>query len=97
MAQLVKNPPAVRETWVLSLGWEDPLEKSQIDDKNCPILLYANPGIQVIIILTKHKVVYKDIAVPRIEKIDPKRDKPSFILFPICLKYFNRLIKSIFY
>ena len=27
MAQLVKNPPAVRETWVQSLGWEDPLEK----------------------------------------------------------------------
>ena len=27
VAQLVKNPPAVRETWVQSLGWEDPLEK----------------------------------------------------------------------
>ena len=27
MAQLVKNPPAMRETWVWSLGWEDPLEK----------------------------------------------------------------------
>ena len=27
VAQLVKNPPAVRETWVCSPGWEDPLEK----------------------------------------------------------------------
>ena len=27
VAQLVKNPPAVWETWVRSLGWEDPLEK----------------------------------------------------------------------
>ena len=27
MAQLVKNPPAMRETWVRPLGWEDPLEK----------------------------------------------------------------------
>ena len=27
VAQLVKNPPAVWETWVPSLGWEDPLEK----------------------------------------------------------------------
>ena len=27
MAQLLKNLPAVQETWVLSLGWEDPLEK----------------------------------------------------------------------
>ena len=26
MAQLVKNLPAMRETWVQSLGWEDPLE-----------------------------------------------------------------------
>jgi len=27
VAQLVKNVPAMRETWVPSLGWEDPLEK----------------------------------------------------------------------
>ena len=27
MAQLVKNSFAMRETWVRSLGWEDPLEK----------------------------------------------------------------------
>ena len=24
VAQMVKNPPAVQETWVPSLGWEDP-------------------------------------------------------------------------
>ena len=29
MAQLVKNPPAVQETWVQSLGWEDHLEKGK--------------------------------------------------------------------
>ena len=28
-AQLVKNPPAMRETWVQSLDWEDPLEKGK--------------------------------------------------------------------
>ena len=27
VAQLEKNVPAMRETWVRSLGWEDPLEK----------------------------------------------------------------------
>ena len=27
--QLVKNPPAMRETWVRSLGWEDTLEKEK--------------------------------------------------------------------
>ena len=30
VAQLVKDPPAMWETWVLSLGWEDPLEKEMI-------------------------------------------------------------------
>ena len=29
VAQLVKNLPAVRETWVRSFGWEDPLEKGK--------------------------------------------------------------------
>ena len=27
MAQIVKNPPAMQETWIQSLGWEDPLEE----------------------------------------------------------------------
>ena len=29
VAQQVKNPPAMLETWVPSLGWEDPLEKGK--------------------------------------------------------------------
>ena len=29
IAQLVKNPPAMWETWVRSLGWEDTLEKGK--------------------------------------------------------------------
>ena len=28
IAQTVKNPPAMQETWVQSLGWENPLEES---------------------------------------------------------------------
>ena len=27
VTQMVKNPPAMQETWVRSLGWEDPLEE----------------------------------------------------------------------
>ena len=27
MAQMVKNPPAMQETWVRSLGWDDTLEE----------------------------------------------------------------------
>ena len=29
VAELVKNLPAMQETWVQSLGWEDPLEKGK--------------------------------------------------------------------
>ena len=29
VAQMVKNPPAMQETWVRSLGWEDLLEKGK--------------------------------------------------------------------
>ena len=29
MAQLVRNPPVMQETWVQSLGWEDTLEKEK--------------------------------------------------------------------
>jgi len=29
VALLVKDPPAMWETWVTSLGWEDPLEKGK--------------------------------------------------------------------
>ena len=30
VAQLVKNPPAMQETWVRSLGWEDSMEKGMV-------------------------------------------------------------------
>ena len=38
VAQLVKNPPAVWETWVRSLGWEDPLGKGMVT--HCSILTW---------------------------------------------------------
>ena len=34
VAQSVKNLPAVQETWVRSLGWEDPLEKEMATDSS---------------------------------------------------------------
>ena len=30
MTQTVKNLPAMQETWVPSLGWEDPLEEEMV-------------------------------------------------------------------
>ena len=34
MANRVKNLPAMQETWVWSLGWEDPLEKGMATFSN---------------------------------------------------------------
>ena len=34
LAQLLKNPPAMQETWVQSLGWEEPLEKGKAIPSN---------------------------------------------------------------
>ena len=39
VAQLVKNPPAMWDTWVQSLGWENPLEKGKAT--NCSILAWS--------------------------------------------------------
>ena len=41
VAQLVKIQPAMRETWVRSLGWEDPLEKG----KASPSIVWRIPGL----------------------------------------------------
>ena len=30
LAQMVKNLPAMHQTWIRSLGWEDPLEKGMV-------------------------------------------------------------------
>ena len=43
VAQLVKNPPAIRETWVRSLDWEDPLEKGKATHSS--ILAWRIPWI----------------------------------------------------
>ena len=43
VAQLVKNPPAMWETWVQSLGWEDPLENGKATHSS--ILAWRIPWI----------------------------------------------------
>ena len=34
VAQMVKDLPVMQETWVRSLGWEDPLEKDMTTHSN---------------------------------------------------------------
>ena len=44
MAQLVKNPPAMQDMWVQSLGQEDPLEKEMATHSN--ILAWEIPSTE---------------------------------------------------
>ena len=45
VAQMVKNPPAMQETWVQSLGWEDLLEEGMATH-SC-ILAWESPWTEV--------------------------------------------------
>ena len=36
VAQMVKNPPAMQETWAQFLGWEDRLEKREATHSSIP-------------------------------------------------------------
>ena len=36
MSQMVKNLPAMQETWIRSLGWEGPLEEGMATHSNIP-------------------------------------------------------------
>ena len=44
VAQMVKRPPTVWETWVRSLGWEDPLEKAMATHSS--ILAWKTPWME---------------------------------------------------
>ena len=46
VAQTVKNLPAMRETWVQSLGWEDPLDEGMATHFN--ILAWRIPMASVL-------------------------------------------------
>ena len=41
VAQLVKNPPTMQESWVQFLGWEDPLEEGMATHSS--ILAWRSP------------------------------------------------------
>ena len=54
VAQTVKNVPAMLETWVHSLGWEDPLEKGMAI--HCSILAWRIPMDRGVWGATVHRV-----------------------------------------
>ena len=46
VAQLVKNLPAIQETWVQSLGWEDPLEKGKANPLQYSVAHQGPPSME---------------------------------------------------
>ena len=52
VAQTVKNPPAMQDTWVRSLGWEDPLEKGMATHSS---ILAWSPAFN----LSQHQGLFK--------------------------------------
>ena len=46
MAQTVKNPPAMQETLVLSMGWEDPLERGMATHSS---IIFFNRSLFILI------------------------------------------------
>ena len=50
VTQLVKNLPAMQETWVRSLGWEDPLDKGKATH------LVVNSGLENSMDYTVHVI-----------------------------------------
>ena len=69
VAQLVKNLPAMQETWVQSLGWEDPLEKGKITHSS--ILAERIPW--TIHEVTKSLTGLSDLHFHFLEKLDGKK------------------------
>ena len=62
IAQLIKNPPAMRETWVRCLGWEDPLEKGKASHSS--ILAWRIPWTVQFMQLQRVKTQLSDFHFP---------------------------------
>ena len=70
MAQSVKNLPAIKETWVLSLGWKDPVEKEMATHSS--ILAWKIPWTEEPVRLQSmgSQRVRHDLAAPKHNLID---------------------------
>ena len=81
VAQVVKNPPAVWESWVQSLGWEDPLEKGKATHSS--ILAWRIPKDRGAWRATVHGVAESDTT----EQISTnnENDEDSFSYKPLIL------------
>ena len=83
VTQLVKNLPAMRETWVRSLGWEDPLKKEKATHSN--ILAWRIPWTVYIQSVGSQRVGCN--RAPFAFALSDSVDYTHFLLAAICLEY----------
>ena len=83
MAQLVKNLPAMQETWVQSLGWKDPLKKEKATHSN--ILAWRIPWTVYIQSVGSQRVGCN--RAPFAFALSDSVDYTHFLLAAICLEY----------
>ena len=77
MAQMVKNSPTMWETWVQSLGWEDPLEEGRATHSS--ILAWRIPMDRGAWQATVHGVTESDMT----EQLSTAQSFKSFIIFDL--------------
>ena len=73
LAQMIKNPPAMWETWVRSLGWDDPLEEGMTTHSSIlawKILMDKEAWQATVHGVTKSRTQLNDKAEHSIYKID---------------------------
>ena len=77
MAQMVKNSPTIWETWVQSLGWEDPLEEGMATHSS--VLAWRIPMDRGAWRATVHGVTESDMT----EQLSTAQSFKSFIIFDL--------------
>ena len=92
VAQMVKNLPAMQETWIWSLGWEDPLEKGMAT--HCSILAWRSPWteepgeLHTVHEITKSDTTESDWHTHKTQEFH------NFCFRTKCLKKFQKYLKS---
>ena len=79
VAQIVKNPPAMQETWIRSLGWEDPLEEGMATHSS--ILAWRTPKDRGTWQATVHGVTQSDTTDPDHQRESKKRQGGKIALY----------------
>ena len=80
VAQLVKNPPAMPETWVQFLGWEDPLEKRKATHSVFSLSYYNISPMR-----HRDQVLFWGASIKNIIKKSTQHSLPKFNLSSLCV------------